>query len=228
MPTAMIYIIAAVAFGGSYLVKWWMTRTYREYSGVANQYGVTGAQAAAAILQDNGLHHVKIASVEGALTDHYDPRTDVLRLSRSNFSGKSIAAMAVSAHEAGHALQDATDDFRLKLRRYLVPLAALGGRIGPMVVLAGIMTQSRGILQIGVLLMAGMMIFQLVTLPVEFDASHRAVASLERLGLSDPTQKEAVRKVLNAAAFTYVAAAATSVAYFAFLLGQTRRGSPTA
>lgn len=222
MSTGLIYLIGAIAFGGSYFVKAKLKRTYRHWSAVPNQYGVTGAQTAAAILQNNGIRDVTIQKVRGKLTDHYDPVRNILRLSSTDHSQTSVASMAVSAHEAGHALQDASNDFRLRLRRFLVPAAALGARFGPMVAMAGFVTGSATILRIGVFLLAGMMIFQLATLPVEFNASRRALANLEKLGLSDPEQREGVKKVLNAAALTYVAAAATSIAYFATLFARSR------
>ena len=222
MSTGMAYLLAGLAFGGSYLVKWWLQRTYKKWSRVENQYRVTGAQTAAAILQDHGVQGVELQQVRGKLTDHYDPQKDILRLSKSNWGTTSVAAMAVSAHEAGHALQDASNDLRLRLRRFLVPLAALGARFGPMVVIAGFFTGSETILQIGALLLAGMTIFQIATLPVEFNASRRALESLERLGLSDPAQRDGVEAVLRAAALTYVAAAATSIAYFAMLFARSR------
>lgn len=222
MSTGLAYLLAGIAFGGSYLVKWWLKRTYKRWSGVENQYGVTGAQTAAAILQDHGVEGVQLQQVRGKLTDHYDPSKDILRLSQSNWGKTSVAAMAVSAHEAGHALQDHSNDLRLRLRRFLVPLAALGARFGPMVVITGFLTGSEGILQFGALLLAGMTIFQLATLPVEFNASRRALESLERLGLSDPAQRDGVEAVLRAAALTYVAAAATSLAYFAMLFARGR------
>jgi len=222
MSNGVVYLIAIVAFGGSYVVKWWLKSTYRKWSQVPNQYGITGAQAAAAILADNGITSVQILPVAGSLTDHYDPQKDILRLSETNYGTTSVAAMAVSAHEAGHALQDFGEDRRLKLRRFLVPAAALGARFGPLVALAGLMLNSGFILRLGVFLLAGMMLFQLATLPVEFNASRRALRNLERLGLSDPEQRTGVRRVLTAAAFTYVAAAATAVAYLLFLIGRSR------
>ncbi len=222
MSTGFIYLIAAIAFGGSFFVKWKLKRTYRIWSQVPNQYGVTGAQTADAILRDNGVTHVEIQRVRGKLTDHYDPVKDILRLSKTNFSTTSVAAMAVSAHEAGHALQDANDDLRLKLRKFLVPMAALGARFGPMVAIVGMLFGNGTLLRIGVFLLAGMMLFQIATLPVEFNASKRALDNLERLGLSDPEQREGVEKVLRAAALTYVAAAATSIAYFATLFARSR------
>ncbi len=225
MSTGVVYLLAAVAFGSSYLVKWWLKRTYRTWSQVPNQYGVTGAQTAAVILQDHGLDNVQIQGVRGKLTDHYDPAKDILRLSESNYANTSVAAMAVSAHEVGHALQDASNDLRLRFRRFLVPLAALGSRFGPMVAFAGLMLNNGFVLRLGVFLLAGMMIFQIATLPVEFNASKRALANLERLGLTDPAQRDGVRKVLTAAAFTYIAAAASSIAYLAFLIGRSRGSS---
>jgi len=222
MSTGLAYLLAAIAFGGSYLVKWWLKRTYKKWSKVENQYKVTGAQTAAAILEDHGVKGVQLQQVRGKLTDHYDPSKDILRLSQQNWGKTSVSAMAVSAHEAGHALQDFSGDFRLKLRKFLVPLAALGSRFGPMVVFAGFITGSEGILQLGALLLFGMTVFQLATLPVEFNASKRALDSLERLGLSDPAQRDGVEAVLRAAALTYVAAAATSLAYFAMLFARGR------
>lgn len=222
MSIGLIYLIAAVSFGGSWLVKWWLKRTYKTWHAVRNQFNIDGATTAAAILKNNGVNNVKIQAVRGKLTDHYDPVKDILRLSRTNFATPSVAAMAVSAHEAGHALQDASDDVRLKLRKWMVPLAALGGRFGPMVAIIGFISGSRSILQIGVLLLAGTMLFQIATLPVEFNASRRALRNLEDIGLDDPEQIRGARLVLIAAALTYVAAAATSIAYVATLFARSR------
>jgi Zn-dependent membrane protease YugP len=225
MTTLTIYLIAGVAFVGSWLVKRWLAATYNKWSQVPNTHGVTGAQTAAAILAANGADHVRIEPVKGRLTDHYDPERDILRLSSTNYSATSVAAMAVSAHEAGHAMQDFTGDWRLRFRRFLVPAAAMGQRFGPMILLVGLVSQSRFILQLGVLLLAGTMLFQIATLPVEFNASRRALRNLRKLGLDDPEQEKGTKRVLTAAAFTYVAAAATSLAYFATLFAGGRRSS---
>lgn len=222
MSVGMAYLLAGLAFFGSWLVKRYLKSTYKKWSKIENQQGVTGAQTAAAILEDHGVTGVQLQQVRGKLTDHYDPSKDILRLSKQNWGKTSVAAMAVSAHEAGHALQDFSGDVRLKLRRFLVPLAALGARFGPMAVIAGFVTGSESILKIGAILLFGMTIFQLATLPVEFNASKRAIDSLERLGLSDPEQRDGVEAVLRAAALTYVAAAATSIAYFAMLFARSR------
>lgn len=224
MSTTTVYLIAGIAFAGSWLVKRWLASTYRKWSQVPNTHGVTGAQTAAAILQANGVNHVRIEPVNGRLTDHYDPDRDILRLSATNYAETSVAAMAVSAHEAGHAMQDAHGDLRLRFRRFLVPAAAMGQRFGPLIVMAGLFSQSGTILRVGVLLLAGTMLFQIATLPVEFNASRRALRNLRKLGLDDPEQEKGTKRVLTAAAFTYVAAAATSIAYFATLFATRGRG----
>jgi Zn-dependent membrane protease YugP len=225
MSTTTVYIIAGVAFLASWLVKRWLKSTYATWSRVPHSHGITGAQAAAAILRTNGVNHVKIEPIEGRLTDHYDPQRDILRLSAANYQGASVAAVAVSAHEAGHAMQDVSNDFRLRLRRYLVPLAAMGSRLGPYVLFAGLFLGNGTVLRVGAFMLAGMVVFQLATLPVEFNASQRALRNLRELGFTDPEQEEGTRKVLTAAAFTYVAAAAMSIAYFATLFAGGRRGS---
>lgn len=222
MSTGLVYLVAAVSWGSSWLVKRWLMSTYKKYSQVPNQYGITGAQTAASILAAQGITNVRIEPVAGKLTDHFDPVKDILRLSATNYNSTSVAAMAVSAHEAGHAIQDARRDIRMRARHFMVPVAALGGRLGPMVIMAGFLTGSSMILRGGAFLLAGTMIFQLLTLPVEFNASRRARKNLEALGLSDPAQQQGVERVLRAAAFTYVAAAATSIAYFLTLLAISR------
>lgn len=222
MSTGFVYVMAAIAFGGSWLVKRWLKSTYAEWSKVPNTFGITGAQAAAAILARKGITNVRIERVKGSLTDHFDPARDILRLSQSNHDSISVAAMAVSAHEAGHAIQDYRDDIRLRLRKYMVPVAALGGRFSPWLLMGGFMLQSDTLLRWGAFLMVGTLIFQLLTLPVEFNASKRAYENLEELGFTDPEQKKGTRRVLTAAALTYVAAAATSIAYIATIWATTR------
>jgi len=225
MSTTVIYMIAGGSWLFSWLVKRWLKRTYAEWSQVRNQHNVTGAQTAAAILQANGVRNVKITKVGGRLTDHYDPMRDILRLSRTNFATRSVAAMAVSAHEAGHALQDASNDIRLRIRRLLVPLATIGGRFGPWIAMGGFFLGSGLMLRIGAFLLAGTLLFQVMTLPVEFNASRRAMNNLKELGLTDPAQQKGAQQVLRAAAFTYVAAAASSIAYLSFLLVGGNRSS---
>ena len=215
VSTTAVYLMAGLAFGGSWLVKRWLKRTYAIWSQVPNTYRITGAQAAAAILAKKGIRTVRIERVAGKLTDHFDPARDVLRLSHTNHDSISVAAMAVAAHEAGHAIQDHRDDVRLRLRKYAIPIAALGSRISPWLLGAGFMLGNGTLLRWGAFVMVGMLVFQLLTLPVEFNASRRAFNDLEELGFTDPEQQKGTRRVLTAAALTYVAAAATSLAYIA-------------
>lgn len=226
MSNGVILIMSLVAFGGSWFVKRWLASTYKTWSQVPNTYGVTGAQTAAAILRKKGVTNVKIERVRGKLTDHFDPARDILRLSQSNYDSTSVAAMAVSAHEAGHAIQDHRDDIRLRLRKYFVPFAAFGGRFSPWLVGGGFLLGNDFLLRLGAWLLVGTLVFQLLTLPVEFNASKRALSNLQELGLTDPEQVKGTRRVLTAAALTYVAAAATSVAYIAtlWMMTQGRRG----
>jgi len=222
MSNGMVYLMAGAAFVASFLVKSWLNRTYKQWSQVPNTYRVTGAQTAAAILAMKGITNVRIERVKGKLTDHFDPARDILRLSQSNHDSVSVAAMAVSAHEAGHAIQDYRDDIRLRMRKYFVPFAALGGRFAPWLVGGGFLMGSDFLLRLGAWMLVGTMVFQLLTLPVEFNASRRAMSNLEELGLTDPEQQRGTRRVLTAAALTYVAAAATSIAYVATIFATTK------
>ena len=155
MSNTFVYVMAAVAFGGSWLVKRWLKSTYTKWSKVPNTFQVTGAQTAAAILQMKGITNVKIERVAGSLTDHFDPAKDILRLSQTNHDSVSVAAMAVSAHEAGHAIQDHREDIRLRLRKYMVPVAALGARFSPYLLMGGFFTGSDTLLRWGAFLMVG-------------------------------------------------------------------------
>ena len=194
-------------------VQMWLRSTYGRWERVANASGLTGADTARAILRANGLHDVKVESVPGQLSDHYDPRTRTVRLSEAHFRGPSVAGAAVAAHEVGHALQHANAYAPLQLRSTLVPVAQIGQSFGPWIVIGGFLLGIGGLVEVGIALVAAAVVFQLVTLPVEFDASRRAVAEMQRLGLATSADVGGSRQVLNAAAMTYVAAAAASVAY---------------
>ncbi len=220
--TTLIYLIAGASFLSSFLVRRWLANTYAKWSRVPNTHGITGAQTAQAILDKNGVRNVRIEPVKGNLTDHYDPDRDILRLSATNYAQASVASMAVSAHEAGHAMQDAHNDRRLAFRRFLVPVAALGNRLGPLLLIFGFILGSTTAIQLGALLFVGMLVFQLATLPVEINASLRALRNLRELGFTDPEQEAGTRRVLTAAALTYVAAAVTSMAYLATLFAGQR------
>jgi len=194
-------------------VQMWLRNTYGRWERVANTSGLTGADTARAILRANGLDDVKVEAVPGQLTDHYDPRTKTVRLSEAHFRVPSVAGAAVAAHEVGHALQHAKAYGPLQMRAALVPIANIGSNFGPWIVIGGFMLGAAGLIQVGIVLFGAAVLFQLVTLPVEFDASRRAVGEMERLGLATSADVGGSRQVLNAAAMTYVAAAAASLMY---------------
>lgn len=186
--------------------------TFKRYSRVRSMSGMTGAQTARKILDQNGLYNVKIEHINGNLTDHYDPRSKVLRLPASTYSATSVAAIGVAAHECGHAVQDSEEYEPLRIRSKMAPAANFGSRFGLPIFIAGLIFGSNQILmQIGIWVFLLAVLFQLVTLPVEFDASKRALVMLTQYGILGDTEAEGSRKVLKAAAMTYVAAAAASV-----------------
>ncbi|CDQ39821.1 MULTISPECIES: zinc metallopeptidase [Virgibacillus] len=186
--------------------------TYKKYSKKATSSYMTGAQVARRILDENGLYDVSIEETKGTLSDHYDPRKKVVRLSTGNFHGQSMAASAVAAHEVGHAIQDAQDYAFLRFRSALVPVANFGSNISFFLIIGGILLNLSGLFLFGIIFMSAAVLFQLVTLPVEFDASNRAMAQLVSSGVIRNNEERETKKVLNAAALTYVAAALVAVA----------------
>ena len=208
--------------------------TFAKYSRMSTQSRMTGADVARGILAQNGIRDVKVEQIRGSMTDHYDPRTKTLRLSEPVFGKNSMAALGVAAHEVGHAIQDADGYAPLKFRSAWVPVANLGGGLSMVViilafVLGGVATTvGHTAALLGVLMFATTTLFTLVTLPVEFDASRRALVSLEAGGFVNSDELQGARKVLNAAALTYVAAFVTSLltlVYWAFRLGLIGGGS---
>jgi uncharacterized protein len=199
-----------------------VSSAYAEGSRVPSSSGISGERAAAEIMRAGGVDGVSIETVAGQLTDHYDPNSKVLRLSEGVYGGHSLAALGIAAHEAGHAVQDATHYSPLVLRNMIVPLAGIGSSVSWIVMVAGLMLQYPGLILFGVILFSGTVIFQLVNLPVEFDASRRARQALSMTGLVSPEEDAIVAKVLNAAAWTYVAATLTSILtllYYLFRFG---------
>jgi len=192
-----------------------------KYSQVYTSRGVTGAQVARFLLDSEGLHNVRVEETQGFLSDHYDPRSKVLRLSPEVYRGQTVAAAGIAAHEMGHALQDAKGYAPLALRSAMVPAVQFGSFLGPLIFIAGLLMQFTSLAWIGVILFAGTALFALVTLPVEFDASRRAKQLLVSRGVLVGGEMEGVNSVLNAAALTYVAAAAQAIStllYYVFLL----------
>ena len=187
-----------------------VTSTFNRFKQVGSRSGLTGAQAARMILDSNGCRHVEIEPVRGSLTDHYDPENNVLRLSSEVYGSRSIAAIGVAAHEAGHAIQDAQSYAPLAIRANLVPVANIGSSMAMPLFFLGLLMSWEPLLKVGILCFAFSVLFYVVTLPVEFNASRRAVTLLAAGYLSDD-EVRGVKAVLSAAALTYVAAALQAV-----------------
>lgn len=192
--------------------------TFKRYSQVKNARGYTGARAAREILDRNGLQHVQVQQVRGNLTDHFDPRTNVVSLSDSVYGSTSVAAVGVAAHEVGHAVQHATGYGPIKLRAAVIPVTNIGSKLAIPLVLLGFFMQAQPLVNLGILLFSTMVVFQLVTLPVEFNASSRALATLEGTDMLGTDEVKGAKKVLNAAALTYVAALIVAIAQLLRLL----------
>ena len=197
---------------------------FNKYSKIATASGLTGAQAAGNMLRSEGVTNVEIEPTKGFLSDHYDPRTKTLRLSPDVYSGRSVSSVGVAAHEAGHALQHAGGYAPLKLRSAIVPAASLGSKLAwPLLIIGGIIMYTGSVfglvmVKIGIIFFSVAVGFQLITLPVEFNASKRALNALSSSGMLMEEEVSGARKVLNAAALTYVAAAATAVLQLLYFL----------
>ena len=196
-------------------------RAYARYSKVGTLRRISGAQVARTLLDAQGLSQVRVERTKGFLSDHYDPRTQVLRLSPDVYDGTSVSAAGIAAHEMGHALQDAKKYAPLTLRSVMVPSVQFGSWLGPMIFFLGYLINLTGLAWLGVILLSATVVFALVTLPVEFDASRRAKRLLVQQGVLMSQEMGGVNKVLNAAALTYVAGAIQAVStllYYVFLL----------
>lgn len=185
--------------------------TYKRYARVQSRRGIPAYRMAQEMLYMNGLGHIRVEQVAGSLTDHYDPSKKVLRLSQATYGSSSVAALGVAAHECGHALQDAEQYGPLRLRGALVPVANIGSSASWILILLGVFIGLGDLVSLGIVLFAAVVLFQLVTLPVEFNASSRALATLEGSGFLDAEEMPMAKKVLSAAALTYVAATLTAL-----------------
>lgn len=204
----LVLIGAILSIGASSKVK----STFGKYAKVRSMSGMTGAQAARRILDNNGLQHVGVEHISGTLSDHYDPRSQMVRLSDSTYGASSVAAIGVAAHECGHAMQHKEDYAPLKIRTAIVPAANLGSKLGmPIIILGVLLSYNYVLIQVGIWVFSLAVLFQVVTLPVEFNASSRALKMLESYGILGREEVGGSRKVLSAAAMTYVAAAAASI-----------------
>lgn len=208
-PTYMLIVISALI---SLFAQFLVNSRFSKYSRVRSRSGMTGAQAAERILQSQGIYDVAIQRVSGKLTDHYDPRNKTLNLSDAVYASTSVAAVGVAAHECGHAIQHARGYAPLSFRSALVPVANIGSQLSWLFIILGIFFGgSHTLIMIGILMFSAAVLFQLVTLPVEFNASGRALKLLSKTGILQKDEVSDTRKVLSAAALTYVAAATTAV-----------------
>src|SRR3954463_7246968 len=198
-------------------------RTFAHYSQVPVRNGMTGAQAAAAVIRASGLPDVEIRAVEGRLTDHYDPRNRTLNLSPDVGEASTVAALGVAAHEAGHALQAARGYFPMKVRQTVVPVASIGSSLAFPIIFLGFILGSFGLVNVGLALFTAIVLFQLVTLPVEFDASRRALVALRDGNLLAADELDGAKQVLSAAAWTYVAAFVAAAAQLLYFFLASRR-----
>ena len=223
-PTYLLFI--APAFLLSLWASWRTKSAFKKYSKVRTLSGLTGEQAAARMLQQAGINDVKIVPTRGVLSDHYNPLTKTLALSETVYATNSVAAVGVACHEAGHALQHAQNYMPMWLRSALVPTANIGSKLGYWVMIAGLFlmrSTGPGVLYAGAILFSAVLLFQIVTLPVEFDASSRAKKLAFAQGIVTQEEREGVSSVLNAAALTYVAAAISTMMTLLYFLSRARR-----
>ncbi len=200
-----------------------VSSTYNKYSQVNSRSRITGREAAAYVMRNAGIDDVNIVAIRGHLTDHYDPVNKRLALSEQNYKGTSLAALGVAAHEAGHAIQHKAGYKALQLRMALIPITNFASRLLPFVIIGGFFFGILGLIKLGIFVYLVLTVFQLVTLPVEFDASRRAKAQLPNLGIIDPSEIPGVSKTLDAAGFTYVAAFIASLGNLLYLFALSRR-----
>lgn len=205
----IIYVLPALVI--ALIAQMMVSSAYSKYSKVHSRRGITGAEAARMILDRNGLTGVRIEHVAGKLTDHYDPRDRVLRLSDGVYRSDSIAAIGIAAHEVGHAIQDARNYLPMKVRGAIVPVTQLGSNLAWPLFLIGLIASWEPLMFAGIVLFGLVVLFQLVTLPVEFNASGRAMRTIDGMGLLSDEEQRGARKVLRAAAMTYVAALLSAI-----------------
>jgi uncharacterized protein len=224
----MFYLLFLIP--GMLLMMWAQFRvkgTYQKYAQIGSSMGMTGAEVAEKILSEMGITNVSVEPIAGELTDHYDPSAKAVRLSEVVYGSTSLAAAAVAAHECGHVLQDVKGYKPMNIRAALVPAANLGSNLGPLLIMVGFGLNAMGsistmFINIGIVLFLGVVLFHIVTLPVEFDASNRALKLINELGILQGEENRGAKKVLDAAALTYVATALYSVLQLVQLLMSRR------
>lgn len=218
------YLLVIAAFLLTLFASMGVKSTFNKYSKVANQRGITGAQAVRNILDSNGLYDVQIEHIKGNLTDHFDPRAGVIRLSDSVYNSTSVAAIGVGAHEAGHAIQHSVGYVPIKVRNSIIPVVNLSSTLSMPIFFIGLIAGIPALATIGAILFAAVLVFQLVTLPVEFNASRRALKIIQNSNMMYDDEVDKAAKVLRAAAMTYVAAAASSALQLLRLLMIANKG----
>ncbi|HZS41534.1 MAG TPA: zinc metallopeptidase [Polyangia bacterium] len=220
-PQYFLFVVPGLLL--SMFAAWYVRSTFRRYSQVPLARGLTGAQAAEAVLRGAGVYDVRIEATSGFLSDHYDPREKVLRLSADVYGGRSVAAAGVAAHEAGHAIQHARGYGLMTVRQALVMPARIGSQLSFFVIVIGLALHAMGVAWFGVLLFSAIFLFELVTLPVEVNASTRARQRLESAGLVTAQDAEGVHRVLRAAALTYVAALVSTALQLLYFITRIRQ-----
>jgi len=223
-PVVLVIGLIGAAFSGWAALR--VQTAFNTYSQVRSRTGYTAAQAADIMLRNAGIQNVEIVPVQGHLSDHYDPTNKRLALSENVYNSTSVAALGIACHEAGHAIQDATGYVGLRATSLLFKPAAIGSQLGMIVIFLGLVLGFKGLALVGLIAFGAFLAFQLVTLPVEFDATARAKREIINAGIIYPDEREGVDRVLNAAALTYVAAAFTTILYFLYygsmILGGSR------
>jgi uncharacterized protein len=224
MSTTVVWLLCMIVpLGMGLWAQMKVKRTFARWSEVPVRNGMTGAQAAAEVVRASGLPDVEIRAVAGRLSDHYDPRSRTLNLSQDVGSASTVAALGVAAHEAGHAIQDARGYVPMRIRQTVVPVASIGTSLAFPVIFLGFIFGSLGLVNVGLALFTAIVLFQLITLPVEFDASRRALVALSEGGLLQTDELTGAKQVLSAAAWTYVAAFVASAAQLLYFFLASRR-----
>lgn len=214
----MFYMLLFISIAITLIAQILVSVRYSKYSKVNNGKGITGVEVAQSILKANGMDNVYVVETRGYLSDHFDPGQNVVRLSHDVFHGTSLSSAAIAAHEVGHAIQYKEGNFFMKLRRFIFPVVNLCSKFGYLAIFIGLIFGSLDLFYIGIVMLFAILFFQLVTLPVEFDASRRALVNLEKYNLLLKDERAGARKVLSAAALTYVAALVTTLLEIARLL----------
>ena len=208
----IIYVIFGVVALSSWLIQYRLKSKFEKYSKLALGNGMSGKEVAEKMLRDNGISDVTVISTSGHLTDHYDPSAKVLRLSNNVYNGTDVAALGIAAHEVGHAIQHAEGYAPLRFRNAIVPVVNFASQLVWIFVMAGFIFQMSGLITVGIWLFSASVVFSILTLPVEIDASKRAIARLETAGFLNDQELEGAKKVLSAAAWTYIAASFMAIA----------------